>query len=107
MSDINAKQTGFFPTSPASSDSKISPLQKGPLGRNSENRKKELESTKNDSLVAIDRTVKDFSRIKKAVDAVAPLDKSHRVEELKRQINEGTYEIDYDKLAEKIISSEF
>ena len=107
MSDMKTKQAGFFPAGSASSDTNISPVHKRPFNRNSEDRKRELESFKSDSHVAIDNAVKDFSRIKKAVDATTPIDKSNQVAKLKKQIDEGTYKIDHDKLADKIITSEF
>lgn len=78
------------------------------LRRNNEERKKELEEmSERDSKVDISSAIKDFSRIKKAVDASPEIDNSERVKALKQQIDSGQYAIDYEKLADKILESEF
>jgi negative regulator of flagellin synthesis FlgM len=60
-----------------------------------------------DSKVDIDETIKDFSKIKLAVDKAPPIDNSAKIASLKQQINAGTYKMDYDQLADSILQSEF
>lgn len=82
----------------------------GPSGlqRNSESRKSELEAfSKSDSKVDIPDAIKDFSRIKKVADAAPAVDNTEKIARLKAQINAGTYKVDYDGLADKILEQEF
>lgn len=82
----------------------------GPSGltRNSESRKNELETfSKSDSKVDIPDAIKDFSRIKKVADAAPAIDNSEKIARLKSQIEAGTYKVDYDGLADKILEQEF
>lgn len=57
-----------------------------------------------DARVDIPEGVKDFSKIKKQVDASAPIDNSEKIARLKAQIQNGTYQVDYDQLAEKMLT---
>ncbi len=77
------------------------------LKRNDDERKVELEGTKRDAKVQIPDAVKDFSRIKKAVDAAPEIDNSDKIASLKAQIQGGNYKVDYDALAGKMLESEF
>lgn len=82
----------------------------GPAGlkRNSESRKSELEAfSKSDSKVDIPDAIKDFSRIKKVADAAPEIDNSEKIARLKSQIQAGTYKVDMDGLADKILEQEF
>lgn len=63
--------------------------------------------TGQDARVEIPDAVRDYSRIKKAVDAAPPMDNSEKIARLKQQINAGTYQVDYDGLAEKILQNEY
>ncbi len=63
--------------------------------------------TGQDARVDIPDAVRDYSRIKKAVDAAPPIDNSEKIARLKQQINAGTYQVDYDGLAEKILQNEY
>ena len=60
------------------------------------------KTARNDAKVDISDSVKNFSRIKKAVDLAPELDQSAKVDSLKKQIDNGTYAINYDALADKI-----
>jgi negative regulator of flagellin synthesis FlgM len=51
--------------------------------------------------------VKDFSKIKKAAMSAPEPDNSEKIARLKSQIAAGTYEVDYDGLADKILTEEF
>ena len=51
--------------------------------------------------------VKDFSRIKKAVDQAPAIDNSEKIARLKEQIGNGTYQMDYDAIAERMLNREF
>ncbi len=78
------------------------------LKRNSFERSKELsEITAKDATVTIPDAIKDFSRIKRAVDATPEIDNSAKIASLKAQIQAGSYEPDYDEIADKILSSEY
>jgi negative regulator of flagellin synthesis FlgM len=78
------------------------------LKRNGLERKTELnDMAKNDVKMNIPDSIKDFSRIKKAVDASPEIDNSEKIARLKSQIQAGTYKIDYDGLADKLLQSEF
>lgn len=82
----------------------------GPAGlkRNTESRKNELEAfSKTDSRVDIPDAIKDFSRIKKVADAAPNIDNTDKIARLKSQIAAGTYQIDNDVLADKILEQEF
>ena len=63
--------------------------------------------TKKGTNVTISDAIRDFSRIKKAVDDAPELDNSSKIAELKNKIKEGKYNIDYDTLAENILTKEF
>jgi negative regulator of flagellin synthesis FlgM len=78
------------------------------LKRNSMEKASELsERTSTDAKVSIPEGVKDFSRIKKAATSAPEVDNSEKIARLKAQIAAGSYEIDYDSLADKILESEF
>ena len=75
---------------------------------NNAQKKSELdEISKDHTKVAINQKVKDFSKIKKVVDLSPDLDRQKRIEELKQQINNGTYKVDPGKIAEKIMNNEY
>jgi negative regulator of flagellin synthesis FlgM len=76
--------------------------------RNSMERASEIsDKTSTDAKVSIPDGVKDFSRIKKAAMTAPEVDNSEKIARLKAQIADGSYEIDYDGLADKILNSEF
>jgi negative regulator of flagellin synthesis FlgM len=80
----------------------------GEIKRNTPERKEQLEGLSRDDVkVSIPDAVKDFARIKKAVDAAPEIDNSQKVADLRKRINEGTYKVDYEAVADKILSSEF
>ena len=63
------------------------------------------EITRNDARIQIDDSVKDFSKIKKMIERVPEMDNRDKVARLKKEIQEGRYQIDYDALADKILGS--
>ncbi|MBF0361833.1 MAG: flagellar biosynthesis anti-sigma factor FlgM [Oligoflexia bacterium] len=104
-------QPTFFPKDPRSSNNK--PEKTNPASnpsvkpRNSKKRQSEiLEKTENDAKVDIPNKVKDFSRIKKAVDSAPEVDNREKVEGLKKQIASGQYKIDYDALTDKMMDAD-
>lgn len=108
MSSIDTRSS-FFPRSrevkPESTNAggKVDGLQ-----RNSNERASELsEKTSTDAKVSIPEGVKDFSRIKKAALNAPEPDNSEKIARLKAQIASGSYEMDYDAIADKILTSEF
>jgi negative regulator of flagellin synthesis FlgM len=83
-------------------------LHKSILKRNNLKRKKQLDvKTGNDAKVDIPNTIRDFSKIKKIVDSIPHKDNSKKIEALKNSIKNGTYKVNYDELANKILSEEF
>ena len=110
MSNIESTATRapFFPrTKDANNTAKSNAMSKISQ-RNSPQRMKSLkELTTSDAKVNINDAVKDFSRIKKVVDAAPEVDNTDKIAKLKQQINNGTYKVDYDALADKILTSEF
>lgn len=108
MSSIDTR-SAFFPRSrdvkseSTSGSGKVAGVQKNSMERASEL----SEKTSTDAKVSIPEGVKDFSRIKKAAMSAPEPDNSEKIARLKAQIQAGTYEIDYDGLADKILGSEF
>lgn len=107
--DSNSSRSNFFPKSKAANTPVRSrALNPKYIQRNDPTRKKELESTTGShAKVQIPNAVRDFAKIKTAVDKAPPIDNSDKIARLKSQINSGTYKVDYDALADKILSSEF
>lgn len=108
MSSIDTR-SAFFPRS-RSAQTESARGGKGVDGiqRNSTERASELtDRTASDAKVNIPDGVKDFSRIKKAAMSAPETDNSEKIARLKAQIQAGTYEVDYDGLADKILESEF
>lgn len=76
--------------------------------RNTYDRAEEIRSkTAKDAKVSIPDAIKDFSRIKKSADAAPEANRSDKVADLKARIQAGTYEVDYDALADKMLKSEY
>ncbi|MBP5296442.1 MAG: flagellar biosynthesis anti-sigma factor FlgM [Bacteriovoracaceae bacterium] len=99
--------TTFFPQQRNENQIEKMPQSTFPLGNNQE-RQQELDAlAKKDAKVRIPDAIRDFSKIKKAVDQAPALDKQAQVADLKRKIAAGEYKIDYDALADKIIGSEY
>jgi negative regulator of flagellin synthesis FlgM len=108
MSSIDTRSS-FFPrgrdiqSESTKGGSKVDGVQ-----RNSMERTAELtEKTSTDAKVNIPEGVKDFAKIKKAAMSAPEPDNSEKIARLKAQIAAGTYEVDYDGLADKILTSEF
>lgn len=108
MSSIDTRSP-FFPRSrSAQTESAKGGSQVGGVDRNSMERASEItDRTSADAKVNIPEGVKDFSRIKKAAMSAPEVDNSEKIARLKAQIQAGTYEVDYDGLADKILSQEF
>ncbi|GAB4009630.1 MAG: hypothetical protein Fur0010_00610 [Bdellovibrio sp.] len=106
--DPNVNRSNFFPSSKPKSTADSNSILESKLQRNTPERVNMLQkSTAKDARVDIDLATKDFARIKKAVDAAPEVDNSDKISKLKSQIANGTYNIDYDALADKIISEGF
>ena len=109
MSSIDTRST-FFPKgrSASQAESTKGGSQVGGANRNSAERTSEImDKTSSDAKVNIGDGVKEFARIKKAAMSAPETDNSEKIARLKAQIAAGTYEVDYDGLADKILSSEF
>jgi negative regulator of flagellin synthesis FlgM len=66
-----------------------------------------MDKTGTDAQVSIGDGVKEFARIKKAAMNAPEVDNTEKIARLKAQIAAGTYEVDYDGLADKILTTEF
>lgn len=109
MSSIDTR-SAFFPRGGQTrqTDSARGNGQVDGAKRNSAERTTELmDKTSGDAKVNIPEGVKDFSKIKKAAMSAPEPDNSEKIARLKAQIQAGTYEVDYDQLADKILTSEF
>lgn len=108
MSSIDTRSS-FFPHSrSATTESAKGGSKVGGANRNSPERSSEImDKTSTDAKVNLNEGVKDFSRIKKAAMAAPETDNTEKIARLKAQIQAGTYEVDYDGLADKILTSEF
>ena len=108
--DPTVNRNSFFPKSKgtATSTTKSRALKGGYIKGNSPERKQELDQmSQRDAKVNINNAVKDFAKIKSAVDKAPEIDNSAKIAALKQQIQAGTYSIDYDALADKMLESEF
>lgn len=107
MNSVDSRSP-FFPRSKSSQAEVQRARNAQALKRNSYDRAQEIESkTAKDAKVSIPDTIRDFSRIKKAADTAAPIDNSEKIAMLKAKIQAGTYEPDYEQLADKILTSEY
>jgi len=107
MSTIDSRSP-FFPRSKSAQSEIQKAKASQAMRRNSNDRSKEIDNkTSRDAKVSIPEKIKDFSRIKKAVDMAPEIDNSAKIASLKAQIQAGTYEPDYDAVADKILSSEY
>ena len=98
----------FFPRSKSAQTGAASTNATQRLGRNTYDRVQEIEAKTSDhARVSIPEKIRDFSRIKKAVDAAPEVDNSDKIARLKAQIQNGTYQTDYDALADKILTTEY
>lgn len=109
MSTIDTRSAFFPKGSPTSkSESAKGGSKVDGANRNTSERSTEImDKTSTDAKVNIGDGVKDFSRIKKAAMSAPEPDNSEKIARLKAQIAAGTYEVDYDGLADKILTSEF
>ncbi len=53
--------------------------------------------------IELSSDVKDFNQIKKALDNIPDV-REDKVQQIKKQINEGTYNVSGEKIAEKMVS---
>lgn len=106
MNNIDVtNRSNFFPNS---EQAKTTRTQKVALRRNDYARRQQLDKiSQNDAKVKIPDAVRDFSRIKKAVDAAPEIDNSDKIAKLKQQINNGTYKVNYEAIADKLLTTEF
>ncbi|MBF0297297.1 MAG: flagellar biosynthesis anti-sigma factor FlgM [Oligoflexia bacterium] len=109
--EIKTTNQNFFPKDPRSStvkpDKATQAAQAAVKPRNSKKRQTELqEKTENDAKVDIPNKIKDFSRIKNAADSAPEVDNSEKIAALKKQIDSGTYKMNYDGLTDKIMEAE-
>ena len=108
MSSIDTRSTFFPKTRSATTESAQGGSKVGASTGNSAERTTEImDRTGTDAKVSIGDGVKDFARIKKSAINAPEQDNSEKIARLKAQIAAGTYEVDYDGLADKILTTEF
>jgi len=108
MSSIDTRSAFFPKTRSTQTESTHEGSNIGQIKKNSTERATEInDTTAGDAKVTIPEGVKDFSRIKKAAMSAPEPDNSEKIARLKAQIEAGTYEVNYDALADKILTSEF
>ena len=96
------KRAPFFPNQRAKN---VNENNYSPLGEEGASPTKEKSQI--DSKVSIPMGTKIFSRIKKLVDRTPPKDNTEKIETLKAQIREGNYEINDNRVADKVLQNEF
>ncbi len=108
MSSIDTRST-FFPKgrSAQAETAKVGTQIDVANGNSPERTNEIMDRTGADAKVNIGDGVKDFARIKKAAMNAPEPDNSEKIARLKAQIAAGTYEVDYDGLADKILTSEY
>ncbi len=107
MSNIDTRAP-FFPNSRTGKQEMEQIRRSKFMARNSFERAQQLhEQTRSDAKVTIPDTIRDFSRIKKAVDSAPEVNNSEKIARLKAQIQAGTYQPDYDAIADEILSREY
>ena len=109
MSNNIDTRSAFFPRSKSAQLERAQSQQVSEVGvGNAPDRAAEINGrTSGDAKVTIPEGVKDFSRIKKAANAAPEQDNSAKIADLKARIQAGSYDIDYDGLADKMLQSEF
>ncbi len=103
MSNIESTRSQFFPkskeTRPATNENTLKkPSLNQKIGRK--------QKTDSDAKIMLSDTIKDFNLIKKTVDKSPTVDQSEKIGHLRKKIASGEYKIDYDALADKILSQE-
>lgn len=107
MNSIDSRSP-FFPNSKSAQRDLQKIKRSQLLNRNTAERAQELQNTTaNDAKVNISNKIKDFSRVKKAVDMAPPVDNTDKIAALKAQIKAGTYQPNYDAIADKMLGSEY
>lgn len=107
MSNIDTRAP-FFPNSKSAQKEIENAKRARFLRRNTAERANDLNNmAARDAKVTIPESVRDFSRIKKAVDMAPPIDNTDKIARLRSQIQAGTYQPDYDAIADKILSEEY
>jgi negative regulator of flagellin synthesis FlgM len=107
MSSIDTRNA-FFPNSRSARETRLKSARETFLNRNTDERARQLQEQSADhAKVDISGTIRDFSKIKRAVDAAPPIDNSAKIASLKAQIADGSYKMDYEAIADKMLESEF
>jgi negative regulator of flagellin synthesis FlgM len=60
-----------------------------------------------DAKVTIPEAIKDFAKIKKIVDEEPTINNEKKINRIRNEIKAGSYNINYEQLADKIIENEF
>ena len=107
MSSIDTRAP-FFPNSKTGKQEIESANRTQFLRRNTAERANDLSHrTAKDAKVTIPESIKDFAMIRKAVDMAPPIDNTDKIARLRSQIQAGTYQPDFDAIADKILMDEY
>jgi len=109
MNNIDTRAP-FFPNAKSAQREIEQAKQAQLIRRNSMERMQDLDSrTASDAKVTIPETIRDFSRIKKVADApgAGEVDNTEKIARLKAAINSGTYQPDYDAIADRMLATEY
>ena len=78
------------------------------IKKNSREKINEIEKkTKGDVKVDINKKVKDFSKIKRMLDNRPMPESNQKIQDIKEKINNKTYHIDEEAIADRILRFEF
>lgn len=107
MSNINTRAP-FFPNSKSAQREIEQARQAQMMRRNSMERMQDIsQRTASDANVTIPDSIRDFSRIKRVADMPVEVDNSDKIARLKSSIQAGTYQPDYDAIADRILATEY
>ena len=108
MSSNIDTRSAFFPKSRSTQINSGKADKASGVDSGSADRASEITSrTQSDAKVSINDGVRDFSKIKRVADSAPEVDNSEKIARLKAQIQAGTYNVDYDAVADKMLQSEF
>jgi len=101
----NDSRRSFFPNSKTARAKETAKKQYERLAETQSEQNKPM-SARVSSSVQIPEGLKDFSRIKELASHAPEMDNSAKIQMLQEQLNDGTYKINYDKLAEQLLLQE-
>ena len=102
----NDNRPSFFPNSKTARAKQVAKKQYQRLSESESQKNNSPEQSNLSASVEISEGLKDYSRIKEIAVNAPEQDNSEKIEMLKNQINSGSYQVDYDRLAEQLLFQE-